>query len=136
MDCVRGSEDDPLARYVQVNRRFGLDIVVRLTADNPLLDPSIVNEMVRYFLASHPPLDYLSNARRCGYPFGYIAEVIRAECLEAAFAAESGEHLEASIRDLAWLQYSGATEAGGESESESAAEKAVDALLASYWPPI
>ena len=102
VDCVRGSEDDPLARYVQVNRRFGLDIVVRLTADNPLLDPSIVNEMVRYFLASHPPLDYLSNARRCGYPFGYIAEVIRAECLEAAFAASDSKHDHEHVTPWIW----------------------------------
>jgi spore coat polysaccharide biosynthesis protein SpsF len=45
--CVRGPEDDVLARYVLAAQATGADIVVRVTSDAPLIDASFVDYLVR-----------------------------------------------------------------------------------------
>ena len=44
----RGSEQNVLNRILISSRLFKGDIIVRLTADNPLIDPTMINHMVQY----------------------------------------------------------------------------------------
>jgi spore coat polysaccharide biosynthesis protein SpsF len=80
---VRGSEDDVLDRYIQAARAFGADVVVRVTADCPLLDPDVTDGVIAAFLAARP--DYASNTLKRTYPLGLDTEVVSMAALENAW---------------------------------------------------
>ena len=49
---VCGSEADVLSRFHTAAATFGYETIVRLTADNPALDPSFIDDAVRAHLAA------------------------------------------------------------------------------------
>jgi len=48
-DCFRGSFEDVLDRYYQAAKKFKLDLIYRITADTPLIDPRFCRKMVEIF---------------------------------------------------------------------------------------
>jgi spore coat polysaccharide biosynthesis protein SpsF len=91
----RGSEHDVLSRYYEAGRREGADVVVRITADCPLIDPELVGSMVARFvsLKERNRVDYLSNTLERSFPRGLDAEVFSMAALERAWreAASAAE---------------------------------------------
>lgn len=79
----RGSLDDVLDRYYQAAIHFQVDNVVRLTADCPLLDPKIIDKVVKTF--HQGGFDYVSNSLECTYPDGLDTEIFRFAALERAW---------------------------------------------------
>jgi spore coat polysaccharide biosynthesis protein SpsF len=47
IECIRGSEDNVLERYVLAAERLKAGIIIRVTGDAPLIDPGTVDLMVR-----------------------------------------------------------------------------------------
>jgi spore coat polysaccharide biosynthesis protein SpsF len=99
VDVRRGSLDDVLARFLQVVDEYDPDVVVRLTADNPLTDPDVLDLIVRTHLESGA--DYTSNAIERSYPRGLDVEAVEADALRAMRAlgpdAEEREHVTIGI---------------------------------------
>ncbi len=79
----RGSEDDVLDRYYTTARYFDADIIVRITADCPLIDPEVVDKVVGVFLKGGR--DYCSNIKKRTYPDGLDTEVFSFRALEKAW---------------------------------------------------
>lgn len=80
--CEQGSENDVLDRFVQAARKHQADVVVRITGDCPLVDPELVDEVVRHFKAAN--VDYFSNTNPPTYPDGLDIEVCTFKALEDA----------------------------------------------------
>lgn len=80
----RGPEEDVLERYYLAARAYRSDIVVRITADCPLISPRVSSEVVRTFLACRS-CDYVSNTLQRTFPRGLDTEVVRFSALEQAY---------------------------------------------------
>ena len=46
IECFRGSSEDVLDRFYQCAKKFGIDDIIRITADNPLIDPNIIDIII------------------------------------------------------------------------------------------
>lgn len=71
----RGSEDDVLRRFVGAAAQAKADVIVRLTADCPLVDPEITDLVVHELLDHATECDYASNVTERTYPRGLDVEV-------------------------------------------------------------
>lgn len=95
----RGSCDDVLDRYHSAARTANADVVVRLTADCPLLDPAVIDRVVGEF--HDGGFDYVSNVLTPTYPDGLDVEVFSVECLDSAWRdaglSSEREHVTAYI---------------------------------------
>ncbi len=78
----RGSEHDVLDRYAGAAMASAADVVVRLTADCPLLDPVVIAQTIR--LRAMTGADYASNVDPPTWPDGLDCEVMTAEALAVA----------------------------------------------------
>ena len=82
--CTRGPELDVLRRYHEAATAVGASVVVRVTSDCPLIDPDVVDDVMRIFNASRGTLDYVSNMLEPSYPCGMAAEVMSTLALSRA----------------------------------------------------
>lgn len=93
-DCFRGSKLDVLDRFYHAARRFKADVVVRLTADCPLLDPGLVDLVLEKFFAAGA--DFAANRLpppfTRTYPIGLDTEVCTFSALKRAWAEASEKH--------------------------------------------
>ncbi len=80
----RGSEADVLARYAAAAKEAEADIVVRLTADCPLLCPAVSAQVVAEMVGEPDSYDYVSNTLTRTYPRGLDTEAMSARALELA----------------------------------------------------
>ncbi len=80
--CFKGSEKNVLKRFYDTAKSLNADIIVRITADCPLVDPKIVDECIHRF--RELKVDYLSNINPPTYPDGLDVEVMSIASLEQA----------------------------------------------------
>lgn len=80
INFFRGSEDNVLKRYYETAKKFGLDIIIRITGDCPLISPEVINKIIEEF--KKLKVDYLSNAVKRSYPRGLDVEVFSFEALK------------------------------------------------------
>jgi len=84
LDCFRGSEEDVLSRYKLAAESVGADIIVRLTADTPLIASSDIDIVVETYLKNN--YDFVNNSYPLPrtYPDGYNVEVFSMNILREA----------------------------------------------------
>jgi spore coat polysaccharide biosynthesis protein SpsF len=98
IDCFRGQSADVLDRYYQAAKKRELkstDAIVRITSDCPLIDPTIIDEIILFYHTHQ--YDYVSNGLERTYPRGLDVEVFSFQALEEAWTQslkqEEREHV-------------------------------------------
>ncbi len=80
VDVFVGSENDVLDRYYQAAKKFKAKVIVRITADCPLIDSEVVEKVIEAFKENK--CDYASNTLTLSYPDGLDVEVFSFDALE------------------------------------------------------
>ena len=70
----RGSHDDVLGRFAGCAEQFGGDVIVRTTADCPLIDPAVTDAVIDFFL-THPDRPDYANLNLNRFPRGLDSEI-------------------------------------------------------------
>ena len=81
-ECEVGNEDDVLSRYLNVATIHNADAIVRITGDCPLIDPLVVDNIIREFKTKN--IDYISNTIKPTFPDGLDTEVFAFTALKRA----------------------------------------------------
>lgn len=93
----RGGEHDVLDRYVGAARAAAADLVVRVTADCPLIDPNVTALVIDRACDATRRCDYASNTLERTYPRGLDTEAFHRDVLERcsrmASSAPAREHV-------------------------------------------
>ncbi|MGP4074878.1 cytidylyltransferase domain-containing protein [Halobacillus sp. K22] len=92
VDTFRGSEKDVLGRYYETSSFYKGEVIVRLTADCPLIDPEVIDGGISLFLKNYPKFLYVSNTRKRSYPRGMDTEVFSYQLLQDAFMNANMPH--------------------------------------------
>lgn len=85
----RGSEEDVLDRYYQAASTFQADIIVRITSDCPLIDPTVIDHVIAAYHSVAPAVDYAATSLRRTYPRGIGAEVFDKNTLAKAWKEDT-----------------------------------------------
>ena len=83
IECFRGSSKDVLDRYYQCAKKFNFSTIVRITADCPLIDPTIVDLVIDKF--KEGTYDYGTNSLIRTYPYGTEVEIFSFNTLKSAW---------------------------------------------------
>lgn len=78
---IRGEENDVIARFIRCLKAFPSDIVVRVTADNPLTDPNLINAVIDEMKKGQ--YNYVSALRQ--YPIGIGVDAFSRDLLMLSF---------------------------------------------------
>ncbi len=91
----RGDPEDLLDRYYQCAKRYGVQNVIRITSDCPLIEPEVIDLVVGKFFEVKP--DYASNTLPPRtYPRGLDIEIFSFDALELAWREDE---------DPAWREH-------------------------------
>ena len=100
-EVFRGSSEDVLDRFYQCAKRFSIDTIVRITADNPLIDPKIIDIVIDEY--KNDKYDLVTNTLKRTFPYGTEVEVFSFKSLEKAWKnakrPSEREHVTPFIRD-------------------------------------
>jgi spore coat polysaccharide biosynthesis protein SpsF len=100
IQCFRGSEADVMGRVVAAANSVAADLIVETTGDNPIIDPSIIDVVLRTYLANRA--DYVSNTHVKSFPDGMDVQVFSLETLQRSAAMTNApfdrEHVTLHIR--------------------------------------
>ena len=99
--CFRGSETDVMGRVAAAAAAASADVIVETTGDNPLIDPGVIETVLRTFLANDA--SYVSNTHVRTFPDGMDVQVFSLDTLlrsaSMTRAALDREHVTLHIRN-------------------------------------
>lgn len=85
INCFRGHLTDLLDRHYQVAKKFSADAVVKIPSDCPLIDPHMIEKVLKHYISNADKFDFVSNLHPATYPDGNDVEVMSFTTLERAW---------------------------------------------------
>ena len=79
----RGDLDNVLDRFYKTALKYELDLIIRVTSDNPCIDAQILDKVIKNHIDLN--VDYTSTSLINSFPVGIGCEVINFEALEKSF---------------------------------------------------
>ena len=83
ISCFRGSNDDVIDRFYQISKKLNSKNIIRITADCPLIDPKIVDQIVKEYFSRN--VSYATNTMPPTYPDGLDVEIFSFSALKTAW---------------------------------------------------
>lgn len=84
--CFRGHSTDLLDRHYRAGLQEKADAVVKIPSDCPLIDPGVIDRVLRNYLVNSDKYDFVSNLHPPSYPDGNDVEVMSFAALERAWS--------------------------------------------------
>ena len=81
----RGHSTDLLERHYKAALPFNPDAVVKIPSDCPLIDPNIIDKVLKYYIDNKDNFDFVSNLHPATYPDGNDVEIFSAGALKDAW---------------------------------------------------
>ena len=95
VNYFRGDSKNVLDRHYRCAEKFSLDVIIRMPSDKPLLDPEVVDKVVKIF--DNNSYDYVTNFLPSTFPGGTEVEVLSFASLkkswERAILPSEKEHV-------------------------------------------
>ena len=83
VEFFKGSENNVLDRFYNAAKKYDAKNIVRITADCPLIDISILDENIDIYLKNN--LDYISNINPPSFPDGLDIEIFNFKSLSKSW---------------------------------------------------
>lgn len=99
-DIYKGSLNNVLDRFYQAAKNVGAHYIVRLTSDCPLLDATLIDEIIDCCIKGN--YDYVSNTLNPTYPDGLDVEVFTMQALEQAWQEASLDSEKEHVTPYIW----------------------------------
>lgn len=85
LSVFRGSESDVLKRFIDAAEEHGIDVVIRICADNPFISYKYILTLIEEFEKNST--DYLSFKNNLGVPvikthYGFFSEIVKVSALK------------------------------------------------------
>ena len=98
----RGSEQDVLKRFYLAATAHAADIVIRITADCPLISPAVMDAVLDAF--HRDTYDYVSNTMQRSFPHGLDVEIVPYTALAIADEEATAEADREHVMPFLWRQ--------------------------------
>lgn len=85
INFFRGHSIDLLDRHFKTALEYNADAVVKIPSDCPLIDPNIIDRVLKFYIDSSAKYDYVSNLHPATYPDGNDVEVMSFSALKIAW---------------------------------------------------
>ncbi len=82
INCYRGHPTDLLDRHYRVGFKYNADVVIKIPSDCPLIDPKIIDRVIKYYIKYKDEFDFVSNLHPATYPDGNDVELISMNALK------------------------------------------------------
>ena len=84
VEWFEGDESDVLSRFIGAGSKYAADIVVRVTADNPLCNAECIDKMIESHIQRNADYTMMK-----GLPIGIAGEVVNYKTLEKVYASNN-----------------------------------------------